>query len=145
MAVFNYDPFTQLDSVAREIFGGGSPASRAPRFMPMDLYQAKDSYVLSTDLPGVDPDSITVDIDNGVLTVSAKRDTAPEGEVQWITNERFTGTYRRQITLSDTVDTEQVSADYRNGVLTITLPVAERAKSRKISITHSDSSKEIDA
>lgn len=113
--------------------------------MPMDLYQAKDSYVLSTDLPGVDPDSITVDIDNGVLTVSAKRDTAPEGEVQWITNERFTGTYRRQITLSDTVDTEQVSADYRNGVLTITLPVAERAKSRKISITHSDSSKEIDA
>lgn len=152
MATFRFDPFAQLDTVAREIFGdSNAPAARtrAPRFMPMDLVRKGDDYVLTTDLPGVDADSIDVDIDNGVLTISAERsgsvkESSEAGEngedteeSKWIANERFTGTYRRQVTVSDSVDTEQVTADYTDGVLTVTLPVAERSKSRKITVGRS--------
>lgn len=167
MATFRFDPFAQLDSVAREIFGesgalGNASRNQAPRFMPMDLVRKGDDYILTTDLPGVDADSIDVDIDNGVLTISAQRTTGPtqsadteatqesrdtEATHKWIANERFTGTYRRQVTVSDSVDTERVTADYTDGVLTVTLPVAERSKSRKITVGRSgdDTPKEIDA
>ncbi|MDN6706041.1 Hsp20/alpha crystallin family protein [Corynebacterium glyciniphilum] len=167
MATFRFDPFAQLDSVAREIFGesgalGNASRNQAPRFMPMDLVRKGDDYILTTDLPGVDADSIDVDIDNGVLTISAQRTTGPTQSAdteapqdtedtaathKWIANERFTGTYRRQVTVSDSVDTERVTADYTDGVLTVTLPVAERSKSRKITVGRSgdDTPKEIDA
>ncbi|WP_420098392.1 Hsp20/alpha crystallin family protein [Corynebacterium sp.] len=164
MATFRFDPFAQLDSVAREIFGesgalGSASRNQAPRFMPMDLVRQDDDYILTTDLPGVDAGSIDVDIDNGVLTISAQRTTGPtqsaetpdalgtEDNHKWIANERFTGTYRRQVTVSDSVDTERVTADYTDGVLTVTLPVAERSKSRKITVGRSgdDTPKEIDA
>ncbi|MGJ0183781.1 Hsp20/alpha crystallin family protein [Corynebacterium glyciniphilum] len=167
MATFRFDPFAQLDSVAREIFGesgalGTVNRNQTPRFMPMDLVRKDDDYILTTDLPGVDADSIDVDIDNGVLTISAERTTGPRHAVdasgdsesnstgdthKWIANERFTGTYRRQVTVSDSVDTERVTADYTDGVLTVTLPAAERSKSRKITVGRSgdDSPKEIDA
>ncbi|HCT13218.1 Hsp20/alpha crystallin family protein [Corynebacterium nuruki] len=145
MATFRFDPFSQLDHVARELFADTPANSRTPRFMPMDLVKKGESYELTTDLPGVDPKSIDVDIDNGVLTISAERTTTPEhteGEtdgVKWIANERFTGSYRRQVTVGDTVDTEAISADYRNGVLTVTLPFAEKAKSRKVTVNHAES------
>lgn len=167
MATFRFDPFAQLDSVAREIFGesgalGNASRNQAPRFMPMDLVRKGDDYILTTDLPGVDADSIDVDIDNGMLTISAQRTTGPTQSAdteatqdtedtaathKWIANERFTGTYRRQVTVSDSVDTERVTADYTDGVLTVTLPVAERSKSRKITVGRSgdDTPKEIDA
>ncbi|MEY8565787.1 Hsp20/alpha crystallin family protein [Corynebacteriaceae bacterium 7-707] len=157
MATFRFDPFAQLDSVARDIFGdsglsGAVNRGQAPRFMPMDLVRKDGDYVLTADLPGVDVDSIDVDIDNGVLTISAERDTRGHGtdsteDRSWIANERFTGTYRRQVTVSDSVDTERVTADYTDGVLTVTLPVAERSKSRKITVGGSGDGtpKEIDA
>lgn len=147
MALFQNDPFAPLDSLARELFTAAPAAqSRTPRFMPMDLYKVAGAYTLTADLPGVDPGSIDIDIDNGVLTISAQRDTAPADEAtQWVTNERFTGSYRRQLTLSDSVDTENVAAEYSNGVLTLTLPLADRARSRKIEVTYVDSPKEIDA
>lgn len=144
----NYtDPFSQLDDFARHVFGATpSGSSRTPRFMPMDLYKAGETYVLTADLPGVDPESIDIDIDNGVLTISAKRSTTPEEEsVAWINNERFSGSFRRKVTLSDSVDTESISADYASGVLTVTLPVAEKAKARKIQVSHTEATKEIDA
>ncbi|WP_144239922.1 Hsp20/alpha crystallin family protein [Corynebacterium atypicum] len=147
MSIAQYDPFSQLDTLARQVFGGGTTSSRTPRFMPLDLYKEGNSYVINADLPGVDPDSIDIDIDNGVLTIAAERTTGPERKehtdesgTTWVTNERFTGSYRRQVTVGDSIDNEHVSADYSGGVLTVTLPLAERAKSRKISVTHSDSS-----
>ncbi|APT89623.1 heat-shock protein Hsp20 [Corynebacterium frankenforstense DSM 45800] len=153
MALVQYDPFTQLDNLARQVFGSGAGAtSRTPRFMPLDLYKEGNNYVLNADLPGVDPESIDIDIDNGVLTISAERSTGPtvhegtsEDGTSWVTNERFTGTYRRQVTVGDSVDNENVTADYSGGVLTVTLPLAERAKSRKISVTHSEPRKTIEA
>lgn len=145
MALAQYDPFNQLDNLARQVFGSGATTSRTPRFMPLDLYKEGNAYIINADLPGVDPESIEIDIDNGVLTIAAERSTGPttkehkdEAGTTWVTNERFTGSYRRQITVGDSVDNEHVTADYSGGVLTVTLPLAERAKSRKIAVTQSD-------
>lgn len=120
------------------MLGASSGSDRAPRFMPMDLYKVDDHYVLSADLPGIDPGSIDVDVDRGTLTLTAHRSAPESTGVQWITSERFAGTFRRQVSLGDGVDTERISAAYDNGVLSITIPLAERAKPRKIDITHAE-------
>lgn len=137
--MLRFDPFREFDSIASSMLGTPSGSARAPRFMPMDLYKLDDHYVLSADLPGVDPGSIDVDVDRGTLTLTAHR-TAPDTDgVQWISSERFAGTYRRQIALGDGIDTERISAAYDNGVLSVTIPLAERAKPRKITIAAGDS------
>lgn len=147
MSTLRLDPFAPLDHVARGFFG--TPADRTPRFMPMDLAKSEEGFTLTADLPGVDPHS--VDIDNGLLTISAARTTGPadaerDDGTTWLAAERFSGTYRRQVAVGDTVDTSRISADYADGVLTVTLPVAERAKSRRIEVSHrGDSPAEIPA
>ena len=112
--------------------------------MPMDLCKIDDHYVLTADLPGVDPGSVDVNVDNGTLTISAHRTARSEESAQWLANERFFGSYRRQLSLGDGVDTAAISATYENGVLTVTIPVAEKAKPRKIEITHSANQKSIE-
>jgi HSP20 family protein len=106
--------------------------------MPMDLYRSGDHYVLHADLPGVDPGSVDVAVENGTLTIKAQRSERTEEAVQWISSERFTGGYLRQLSLGDGIDAERISATYANGVLTVTLPVADRAKPRKVSISVED-------
>jgi HSP20 family protein len=106
--------------------------------MPMDLYRSGDHYVLHADLPGVDPGSVDVNVENGTLTITAQRSERTEDGVQWISSERFTGTYMRQLSLGDAIDTERISATYANGVLTLSLPVADRAKPRKVAISVED-------
>lgn len=108
----------------------------------MDLYKVDDHYVLSADLPGIDPGSIDVDVDRGTLTLTAHRSAPESSGVQWISSERFAGTYRRQVSLGDGVDTERIAASYDNGVLSVTIPLAERAKPRKIDITRAESPSE---
>ena len=105
--------------------------------MPMDLCKIDDHYVLTADLPGIDPGSVDVDVDSGTLTISAHRTARSEDAVQWLANERFFGTYRRQLSLGEGIDASAISATYENGVLTVTIPVAERAKPRKIEVAHS--------
>jgi HSP20 family protein len=105
--------------------------------MPMDLCKIEDHYLLTADLPGVDPGSVDIDVDGGTLTISAHRSTRSEDSVQWLTNERFFGTYRRQLSLGDGIDASAISATYENGVLTVMIPLAERAKPRKVQISHS--------
>jgi HSP20 family protein len=103
--------------------------------MPIDLHRDGDHYVLSADLPGVDPGSVDVDVDGSVLTNRAERTLgAPEGS-QWLTRERQPGTFVRQLTLGDHLDTARISAAYDNGVLSVTIPVKESAKPRKIDVT----------
>ncbi|OZE98488.1 Hsp20/alpha crystallin family protein [Rhodococcus sp. 15-2388-1-1a] len=136
--MLRFDPFRDVDSLTSAMLGASSGSDRAPRFMPMDLYKVDDHYVLSADLPGIDPGSIDVDVDRGTLTLTAHRSTPESTGVQWITSERFAGTFRRQVSLGDGVDTERISAAYDNGVLSITIPLAERAKPRKIDITHAE-------
>ncbi|OZC49840.1 heat-shock protein Hsp20 [Rhodococcus sp. 14-2483-1-1] len=124
------------------MLGVSSGSDRAPRFMPMDLYKVDDHYVLSADLPGIDPGSIDVDVDRGTLTLTAHRSVPESSGVQWISSERFAGTYRRQVSLGDGVDTERIAASYDNGVLSVTIPLAERAKPRKIDIARTESTSE---
>ena len=129
------DPFRDIDRLAAQLLGTSAGSARVPLTMPMDLYRSGDHYVLHADLPGVDPDSVDVSIDSGVLTVTAQRSERTEHDVQWLNSERFTGGYMRRLSLGQDVDVDHIAATYHNGVLTVTLPVAARAKPRHIEIT----------
>jgi HSP20 family protein len=111
----------------------------------MDLYRSGDHYVLHADLPGVDPGSVDVGVENGTLTIKAQRSERTDDGVQWIASERFAGTYLRQVALGDDIDAERISATYANGVLTVTLPVAERAKPRRVEITVDEGTHSVEA
>jgi len=125
----NFDPFRELDRLAGSMF-----EARGPRLMPMDLYRDGDHYVLSADLPGVDPGSVDIDVDGQLLTIRAQR-TLTSGEgVKWLTRERQSGSFLRQLNLGQGIDTERISASYENGVLSVTIPVSERMKPRKIEV-----------
>ena len=125
-----YDPFRDLDRLASSLF----ETRRGPRRMPMDLYRDGDHYVLSADLPGIDPGSVDIDVDGQLLTIRAER-TLSEGEgVKWITRERETASFLRQLNLGQGIDTDGIAATYNNGVLTVTIPVSEKAKPRKVHV-----------
>jgi HSP20 family protein len=132
--VLRFDPFRDIDRVTEQLLGVPAGSARAPRFMPMDLYRSGDHYVLHADLPGVDPGSVDVNVQNGTLTIKAERTERDTEHVQWIASERFTGTYMRQLSLGEGIDAEKIAATYENGVLTVTLPVAERAKPRRVEV-----------
>lgn len=141
--MLRFDPFSDIDAMARGLLSNQSGTSRSPRFMPMDLYKVDDHYVLTADLPGVDPGSVDVSVDNGTLTLTAHRSARSEDSVQWLASERFFGTYRRQLSLGEGIDPTKISATYENGVLTVTIPLAERAKARRIEVTHGGGAKSI--
>jgi len=141
--VLRFDPFSDLDALTRGLLTSQTGSNRSPRFMPMDLCKIDDHYVLTADLPGVDPGSVDVNVDNGTLTISAHRTARSDESAQWLANERFFGTYRRQLSLGDGVDSAAISATYENGVLTVTIPVAEKAKPRKVEVSHSGNQKSI--
>jgi HSP20 family protein len=128
------DPFRQLDRLATEVFG-----TRArPAAMPMDAWRADHQFVVEFDLPGVDLGSIDVDVERNVLTVRAERKPSTGSDVEIVASERPRGVFSRQVILGDTLDTQGISAAYDAGVLRLTIPVAEKAKARKISIAVTD-------
>ncbi|MFN8072703.1 MAG: Hsp20/alpha crystallin family protein [Mycobacterium sp.] len=141
--MLRFDPFSDLDAMTRGLLTSHSGTDRSPLFMPMDLYKIDDHYVLTADLPGVDPGSVDVTVDNGTLTLTAHRSARSGDSVQWLANERFFGTYRRQLSLGEGVDATKIAATYENGVLTVTIPLAERAKARRIEVTRSGSATSI--
>lgn len=124
-----FDPFQELDRMAQALRGDGSL-----RGMPMDLYRQGDNYILAADLPGIDPGSIDVDVDGQLLTIRAQRTLHGVEGVKWLTRERESGSFLRQLNLGQGIDTDRISAQYTNGVLSVTIPVSERAKPRKIEV-----------
>lgn len=126
-----YDPFRDFDRLASSLLD----ARRGPRRMPMDLYRDGDHYVLTADMPGIDPGSVDIDIDGQLLTIRAERTLSTGDGVKWITREREAASFLRQLNLGQGVDTERITANYSNGVLSVTIPVSERAKPRKIDVT----------
>ncbi|MEU4493270.1 Hsp20/alpha crystallin family protein [Streptomyces sp. NPDC023998] len=135
------DPFRELDRLTQQAFGTRS----GPTVMPMEAYRAGDDFVVHFDIPGVDPETVDVDVDRNVLTVRAeRRSPAPDG-AELIAAERPTGTCSRQLFLGDSLDTERIDAAYDAGVLTLRIPVAEQARPRKIKISGGASPKQIDA
>ncbi|MFG2455022.1 Hsp20/alpha crystallin family protein [Streptomyces sp. NPDC048512] len=128
------DPFRELDRLAQQLTGGAGTWSR-PSTMPMDAYREGEEYVIALDLPGVAKDAIDIDVERNMLTVKAeRRPVAKADDVQMELSERPLGVFSRQLVLADTLDTERITADYDAGVLTLRIPIAERAKPRKIAI-----------
>lgn len=135
------DPFRELDRLTEQVFG---TASR-PSTMPMEAWREDGQFVVEFDLPGVDPETIDVDVERNVLAVRAERQShRPEG-AEVVAAERPSGTFGRELILGDALDTGKVTASYADGVLTLRIPVAEEAKPRKIEVSTSGSKKEIAA
>jgi HSP20 family protein len=132
--VLRFDPFRDFDRMTEQLLGVSSGSARAPRFMPMDLYRSGDHYVLHADLPGIDPGSVDIDVDGELLTIRAERSLRGAEGVQWLARERRGGSFLRQLTLGQGIDTEHIGASYANGVLSVSIPVSERAKPRKIEV-----------
>jgi HSP20 family protein len=130
MQSLRFDPFRDFDRLAAEVFG----TARTPALMPMDVMRTGDQFVCRFDLPGIDPESLDVSAENNTLTVRAERHRRdPEG-CSYLVSERPSGAYSRQLVLGDGLAVDNIRADYSDGVLTLTIPVAERAKPRKIEI-----------
>ncbi|MGI5341370.1 Hsp20/alpha crystallin family protein [Streptomyces sp. CA-181903] len=137
------DPFRELDRLTQQLLGTTGTWSR-PSPMPMDAYREGDEYVIALDLPGVSTDAIDIDVERNMLTVKAERRPAVKADsVQMELSERPLGVFSRQLMLADTLDTEHIKADYEAGVLTLRIPIAERAKPRKITISGGEQPKQI--
>lgn len=127
-----FDPIRDLDRFFSEVTRTPNSTSLA-----MDLYRDGEVFIARIDMPGVDPESIDVDVEDRTLTVRAQRESEiADKDVKWLTRERTTGTYARQLTLGNRVALDRISADYSDGVLTLTIPVAEEARPRKIPVNH---------
>ena len=126
------DPFRDLDRLAQQLVGAGT--STRPSVMPLDAWREGDAFVIEFDLPGVQPETLDIDVERNVLTVRAER-PSKNGDWEMLAAERPTGLFSRQLVLGDNLDLDRLEARYDDGVLRLTVPVAERAKPRKIEVT----------
>jgi HSP20 family protein len=124
------DQFRDLDRLAQQVFGTPS----RPAAMPIDAFRDGDEFVVQFDLPGVDAGSIDLTVEKNVLTVHAERKRTDDDNREMLLAERPHGTFSRQLFLGDALDTDRIEAGYADGVLTLRLPVAERAKPRRVPI-----------
>ena len=129
MVLMRTDPFRELDRLSQQLLG----TSARPTLMPMDAWREEDAFVIEFDLPGVEADSIDLDVERNVLTVRAERPER-QGGSELLAAERPRGVFSRQLVLGDNLDLERITAAYSGGVLRLSVPVAERAKPRKIRI-----------
>jgi len=123
------DPFRDLDRLTQQLVG----TAARPALMAMDAWREQDTFVVELDLPGVDPGLIDLDVERNVLSISAERPARQDGSEQ-VAAERPRGVFKRQLILGDNLDTEHVTASYVAGVLRLEIPVAEKAKPRRITV-----------
>jgi HSP20 family protein len=132
------DPFRELDRLTQQPLG----TAARPAAMPMDAYRDGDTFFVHFDLPGVSTDTIDLTVAQNMLTVRAARKPPAPGSAEMIAAERPAGVFTRQVFLGDTLDADNIAADYNAGVLTLSIPVHEQAKPRSIQITgHEDRTK----
>jgi HSP20 family protein len=134
------DPFRDFERLVQQAQG----TRLQPTAMPMDAYRDGDRFVIHFDVPGVDPTSVELTVEKNVLTVSAERHWNPGENQDVVVAERPQGSFNRQLFLGENLDAEQVEARCENGVLTVVIPVAERAKPRKVEIASGEGAKPID-
>lgn len=127
------DPFRDLDRLTQQVFG--TPAR--PVAMPMDAWREGDNFFVELDLPGIDPESLDLNVERNVVTVRASRPEL-DADRSMIAAERTRGVFSRQLFLGENLDTDAIRADYRDGVLRLVIPVAEQAKPRKIEVARHD-------
>jgi HSP20 family protein len=125
------DPFRDLDRLTQRVFG----TAAHPAAMPIDAYREGDQFVVQFDLPGVDSESIDLTVEQNVLTVHAQRRRSASTDSEMLVDERPHGTFSRQLFLGDALDAERLEADYSDGVLSVRIPVAEKAKPRRVPIS----------
>ena len=126
------DPFRDFDRLAQQVFGAGTTSR--PAIMPMDAWREGDTFVLEFDLPGVSAETLDIDVERNVLTIRAERPRR-SGDWEVLASERPTGLFSRQLVLGDNLDLEHIDASYDAGVLRLRVPVAEKAKPRKVEIS----------
>ncbi|MEV5012537.1 Hsp20/alpha crystallin family protein [Streptomyces sp. NPDC055692] len=134
MVLIRTDPFRDLDRLTQQMFG----TLARPAVMPMDAYQSGDAFLVHFDLPGVDPDTVDLNVERNVLTVRAERPGPDAKEADLLVAERPHGVFSRQLFLGDPLDLEKISARYEAGVLTLHIPVMEEPKPRRIEISHGE-------
>jgi HSP20 family protein len=127
------DPFRDLDRFTQQVLG----TAARPAVMPMDAWREGDAFCVEFDLPGINQDSLDLDIERNVVTVRAER-PAVDPNREMLATERPRGVFSRQLVLGDNLDTDRIEASYHEGVLRLHIPVAEKAKPRKITIGRSD-------
>jgi HSP20 family protein len=134
MLLRSTDPFRDLDRLTQQMLASTSGTTNRPAVMPMDAWREGDRFVIEFDLPGVSPDTIDLDIERNVLTIKAER-MPRNGDQDMLAAERVRGAFSRQLVLGDNLDLEHIDASYDGGVLRLVVPVAERAKPRKIVVS----------
>jgi HSP20 family protein len=139
--LMRFDPYREFDRLAEQL---AATASQAPRAFPMDAYRRGEQFIITFDLPGVEPAAIDLTVEQNVLTVRAERRFEPRQDDEVLVAERPHGTYTRQIFLGDTLDTENMQANCEHGVLTLTIPVAETAKPRRVPVSGSQDAQTIE-
>ena len=132
--LMRFDPFRDFDRLSDALWGVQGRGT-APRTFPMDAYRRGDRFFVHFDLPGVDPSTIDLSVEKNVLTVTAERTWQPQEGDEVVVTERPRGRFSRQLFLGDTLDAGNLTASYDQGVLTLTIPVAEAAKPRKVEVT----------
>ena len=133
------DPFRDFDRLTQQMFG----TVTRPSVMPMDAYRKGHDFFVHFDLPGIDPDTIDLTVEQNVLTVKAERQPLGAEGAEMIVTERPSGIFTRQLFLGETLDADNIEAKYSAGVLTLTIPVSEAAKPRKVAVTSSDNAKQL--
>ena len=140
MMLMRTDPFRDLDRWTQQVLG----TTARPAVMPMDAWREGDQFIVELDLPGIQGDSLSLDVERNVLTVHAER-PGPDPDREMVSAERPRGVFSRQLFLGDTLDADQIQASYHDGVLRLTIPVAEKAKPRRIKIASSEEKTAINA
>jgi HSP20 family protein len=140
MMLMRTDPFRDLDRWTQQVLG----TAARPAVMPIDAWREGDEFIVEFDLPGVSEDSLNLDVERNVLTVHAERPSLNQDR-EMVSAERPRGVFSRQLFLGETLDADQIQASYHNGVLRLSIPVAEKAKPRRIKIASSDEKRSINA
>jgi HSP20 family protein len=130
MTVLRFDPFQEFDRLSRQMLGSG----RGPRSMPMEAYRRGEQFFIHLDLPGVDPDEVQLTVERNVVAVRAERRSLWQQGDEVLVDETPQGTFGRQLFLGDNLDAGRLEASFDQGILTLTIPVAEQAKPRRIEI-----------
>ena len=131
--LMRFDPFREIDRLSQNLWNGGG-STRPLAGLPIDAYRVGEELRIDLDVPGVDPSSVELTVEKNVLTITAERPRTWAEGTEVLVNERPQGRFTRQLFLGDNLDTEAVSAASEHGVLTISIPVAERAKARRVEI-----------
>jgi HSP20 family protein len=130
MTILRFDPFQEFDRLSRQMLGAG----RGPRSMPMEAYRRGEQFFIHLDLPGVNPDDVQLTVEHNVVSVRAERRSLYREGDEVLVDETPQGTFGRQLFLGDNLDAGRLEASFDQGILTLTIPVAEQAKPRRIEI-----------